>query len=252
MCTRAVGGLAHYIEEEGVATTQISLIRPHTEAIKPPRALWVPFDLGRPLGVPNDAEFQTRVLLSVLKLLEESSGPVLRDFAEDVPDTREGDVIWACPVNLARQKIDLSDADALRAAFKKETVELRSWYDLALKKNQRTTVGVSGMEINQIVEFIGAFIDGVPANPRDDISLAYLLNFAVDDLKAYYYEAATAQPGSASPTADELDGWFWGDTFAAKVLLAVKDRCSHQEDKTMQMLGKILLVPMSQSGSEDG
>jgi len=249
LCTRAVGGLAHYIEEEGVATTQISLIRPHTEAIKPPRALWVPFDLGRPLGVPNDAEFQTRVLLSVLKLLEESSGPVLRDFAEDVPDTREGDVIWACPVNLARQKIDLSDADALRATFKKETVELRSWYDLALKKNQRTTVGVSGLEFNQIVEFIGAFIDGVPANPRDDISLAYLLNFAVDDLKAYYYEAATAQPGSASPTADELDGWFWGDTFAAKVLLAVKDRCSHQEDKTMQMLGKILLVPMSQSGA---
>ena len=107
MCTRAVGGLAHYIEEEGVATTQISLIRPHTEAIKPPRALWVPFDLGRPLGVPNDAELQTRVLLSVLRLLEEPSGPVLRDFPEDPPDTAGGDVIWACPVNLARKKIDL-------------------------------------------------------------------------------------------------------------------------------------------------
>ena len=249
MCTRAVGGLAHYIEDEGVATTQISLIRPHTEAIKPPRVLWVPFDLGRPLGVPNDAEFQTRVLLSVLKLLEESSGPVLRDFPEDAPDTREDNVIWACPVNLARKKIDLSDADALRAAFKKETVELRSWYDLAYKKNHRTTVGVSGLELNQIVEFIGTFIDGVPANPRGDISLAFLLNFAVDDLKAYYYEAATAQPGSASPTAEELDGWFWGETLAAKVLLAVKDRCSQKDDKMMQMLGKILLVPMSQSGS---
>jgi hypothetical protein len=249
LCTRAVGGLAHYIEGEGVATTQISLIRPHTEAIKPPRALWVPFDLGRPLGVPNDAEFQTRVLLSVLRLLEESSGPVLRDFPEDPPDTAGGDVTWACPVNLARQKIDLDDADALRAAFKKETVELRSWYDLALKKNRRTTVGVSGLEFNQIVEFIGAFIDGVPANPRDDISPAYLLNFAVDDLKAYYYEAAAAQPGSVQPTAADLDDWFWGQTFAAKVLLAVKDRCLQKEDKTMQLLGKILLVPMAQSGA---
>jgi hypothetical protein len=248
LCTRAVGGLAHYVEEEGVATTQISLIRPHTEAIKPPRALWVPFDLGRPLGVPHDAGFQKRVLLSALKLLEEPSGPIITDFPEDAPGTRaEADVIWACPVNLAREKIDLDDADALRAAFKKETVELRSWYDLALKEKQRTTVGVSGLEINQIVEFIGTFIDGVPANPRKDISLSYTLNFAVDDLKAFYYEAATAQPGASAPNAEELDDWFWGDTIAAKVLFAVKDRCLKKDDKMMQLLGKILLIPMSQS-----
>ena len=87
----------------------------------------MPFDLGRPLGVPNEADFQNRVLLSVLKLFEETSGPVLRDFPEEAPDTRPQDVVWACPVNLARKKLDLSDADALRAAFKKETVELRSW-----------------------------------------------------------------------------------------------------------------------------
>lgn len=251
MCTRAVGGLAHYVEEEGIATTQISLIRPHTEAIKPPRALWVPFDLGRPLGVPNDAGFQKRVLLSVLKLFDETSGPVLRDFPEDAPVTRVEDVLWACPVNLARKKIDLSDADALRAAFIKETVELHSWYNLAVEKNQRTTMGVSGLEINQIVEFIGAFIDSVPANPRNDITLAYLLNFAVDDLKAFYYEAAAAQPGSTAPTAAELDDWFWGETAAAKVLLAVKDRCLKKDDKTMQLLGKILLIPMSHNRAED-
>ena len=247
MCTRAVGGLAHYVEDEGVATTQISLIRPHTEAIKPPRALWVPFDLGRPLGVPHDAGFQKRVLLSALKLLEEPSGPVITDFPEDAPDTREADVIWACPVNLVREKIDSNDANALRAAFKKETMEMRPWYDLALKEKQRTTVGVSGLEINQIVEFIGAFIDSVPANPREDISLSFSLNFAVDDLKAFYYEAAAAQPGSASPTAEELDDWFWGETVAAKVLFAVKDRCLKKDDKMMQLLGKILLIPMSQS-----
>ncbi len=248
MCTRAVGGLAHYIEDEGVPTTQISLIRPHTAAIKPPRALWVPFDLGRPLGAPNDADFQKRVLLAVLKLFEASAGPVLSDFPEDAPVSRQADVIWACPVNLARKKIDLSDADALRAAFKKETAELRSWYDLALKKKQRTTMGVSGLGISQIVEFIGAFIDSVPANPRDDMSLALALNFAADDLKAFYYEAAAAQPGSASPTAEELDDWFWGQTAAAKVLLAVKDRCLKKDDTMMQLLGKLLLIPMSQSG----
>lgn len=249
MCTRAVGGLAHYVEEEGVATTQISLIRPHTEAIKPPRALWVPFDLGRPLGVPNDAGFQKRVLVSVLKLLEGPCGPVITDFPEDAPVSRGADVVWACPVNFARNKIDLSDADAMRAAFKKEMVELRTWYDLAVKKQKRTTVGVSGLELAQIVEFIGAFIDSVPANPREDISLAFSLNFAVDDLKAYYYEAAAAQPGSSLPTAEELDDWFWGETVAAKVLFAVKDRCLKKDDKMMQLLGKILLIPMSQSSA---
>lgn len=245
-----MGALAHYIEQEGVGTTQISLIRLHTEAIQPPRALWVPFDLGRPLGVPNNAGFQKRVLVSALRLFEESFGPVLKDFPEDAPGAREEDVVWACPVNLARKKIDLDDADALRAALKKEIVELRAWYDLALKKNRRTTMGVSGLDITQIVEFVGAFIDGVPANPRQDLSLAYILNFAVDDLKAFYYEAVAAQPGSTSPTAADLDDWFWGQTVAAKVLFAVKDRCLQKDDKMMQLLGELLLVPMSQTGSE--
>ncbi len=76
-----MGGLAHYLEEEGVATTQISLIREHTEIIKPPRALWVPFELGRPLGLPDDPALQTRVLVAALKLLEAERGPVLEDFA---------------------------------------------------------------------------------------------------------------------------------------------------------------------------
>jgi len=246
-----VGGLAHYIEQEGVATTQISLIRLHTETIQPPRALWVPFDLGRPLGVPNDAGFQKRVLVSVLELFEESAGPVLKDFPEDAPVTGKQDAVWTCPVNLALKKTDLDDADALRAAFKKETVELRAWYDLALRKNRRTTMGVSGLDINQIVAFIGAFIDGVPVNPRQDLSLAYTLNFAVDDLKAFYYEAVATRPGSTPPGAAELDDWFWGQTVAAKVLLAVKDRCLQKDDKMMQLLGKLLLVPMSQVSSED-
>ncbi len=65
-----MGGLAIIFEEEGLATTQISLIRIHTERTRPPRALWVPFELGRPLGVPNDKPFQTRVLTAALGLLD--------------------------------------------------------------------------------------------------------------------------------------------------------------------------------------
>jgi hypothetical protein len=48
-----VSALGHYLEEEGIATVAISLIRPQTENTKPPRALWVPFELGRPFGPPT-------------------------------------------------------------------------------------------------------------------------------------------------------------------------------------------------------
>jgi len=41
-----------------VATVCISLVRAQTEKVNPPRALWVPFALGRPLGSADDPEFQ--------------------------------------------------------------------------------------------------------------------------------------------------------------------------------------------------
>jgi hypothetical protein len=209
----------------------------------------VPFELGRPLGVPNDAVFQKKVLLSALKLLEAPEGPVLRDFEEDAPDAAAAHSAWACPVNLTTKKADLSTTAAMRAAVRKEMAQLRPWYELALKTRQRTTVGVSGLEIKQVVEFIGAFLDGIPENPRQDIALAYSLNFAVDDLKSYYYEAVAAQPGDLAPTSKDLDGWFWEQTAAAKVLLAIKDRCLDSQDKMLQLVGQLLLIPSAYNQS---
>ena len=61
-----MSALAHYFEEEGLATTAIALVRHHAERIRPPRALWVPFELGRPLGAPDEPDFQKRVLRAAL------------------------------------------------------------------------------------------------------------------------------------------------------------------------------------------
>ena len=77
--------LAHYFEGDGLQTTLISLIREHTEQVRPPRALWVPFDFGRPLGIPGDADFQRRVVLAALSLLDANEGPVLVDYPEEAP-----------------------------------------------------------------------------------------------------------------------------------------------------------------------
>jgi len=74
-----VSALGHYIEAQGVATASISLLREHSERMRPPRALWVSFDFGRPLGEPGDREFQLRVLRSLLDLFRRPAGPVLED-----------------------------------------------------------------------------------------------------------------------------------------------------------------------------
>ena len=59
------------------------MVREHTEKVKPPRALFVPFPFGTPSGAPDDPELQHRVLRAALDLLAEPAGPVLRDFPDD-------------------------------------------------------------------------------------------------------------------------------------------------------------------------
>lgn len=231
-----------------MATTQISLIREHTEKIKPPRALWVPFELGRPLGVPNNGEFQTRVLLAALQLLESPSGPVLKDFPEEAPQSEDSTMGWSCPIDLGGEPSDLTDKQELLLAFKREANRMRSWYDIAVKSRGRTTFGVTGLAPDKISEFIGGFLDGrVPDNPRADLPLAFTLKLAVDDLKAYYLEAATAEPGNSAPGSTELADWFWKKTVAARVLRAVKEYCQGSDDKMLQVAGTRLIVSMDQS-----
>ena len=62
------------LELKGIPTTTIGLVRPHMDKIGPPRGLWVPFQLGRPLGEPGDKDFQRRVVLQALALLERKDG----------------------------------------------------------------------------------------------------------------------------------------------------------------------------------
>ena len=125
-------------------TTEISLLREHSAAIKPPRALWVPYELGRPLGVPNDAEFQKRVLRACLGLIEAEEGPVLEDYPEDVPDnyisTEEDMNGMFCPIDLPPPPSNDSD---FTQNLQHELSSLMPWYELAVDKRGRTTVGVS-------------------------------------------------------------------------------------------------------------
>jgi len=242
-----VSGLARYFEEEGLPTTLISLVRPHTELIDPPRALWVSFELGRPFGAPNNPEFQRRVLISCLKLLEADSGSLIIDFADDAPEA-EDITGWACPINLVPLD-DAVDAEIeLTLTLEAEVSQLMLWYDLAVKNRKRTSVGISGLDVDAIAPFVASFLGNNPLeSPHTDMERTEVLKLACDDLRAFYIEAAMAQPGRASSV--ELANWYWGDTAAGKTVLAVKAVCLASSDESLRYLG-LFLVPRAQQHRE--
>ena len=57
-----------------------------SEAVVPPRALWVPFPLGRPLGAIDDPGFQKDVLRAAFGLLGTAAEPTIEDYPIEVPD----------------------------------------------------------------------------------------------------------------------------------------------------------------------
>lgn len=248
-----MGALGHYLEQEGIATTGISLVRLHTETIRPPRAVWVPFEFGRPLGAPDDPAFQRRVLMAALALLEARSGPLLADFDEDPPAGRaqagEGDEMegWICPISLPRPPEGLDDPSGFKAALLEEANRLLPWHDLARERRGRTTFGASGLEMAKIVEFLTAFFGETPPDsPVAGSSVGDALKLATEDLKAYYTEAATAQPGRRSATAEEVNDWLWGETVAGRMLLALKPVCLASADALVRLIAMHAMVPRAQ------
>jgi hypothetical protein len=235
-----VGAIGYYLEQEGIPTTQISLVREHTAALNPPRALWVPFMLGRPFGVPNDAIFQRKVLLSVLRLLERDTGPVLEDFPEDAPHSDLGEAPEGlnCPVSFPRMKSDGTLAERLAD----EISQLRTWHDVAAKHRGRTTLGLTGLSPEELGEFLGSWLTDNPRPSfRQSIASAEALKLATDELKAFYYEAKAVQPGRHSMT--DIQNWFWMETAAGQVFLELRDKAGQSSDPTMKGLATLSLVP---------
>lgn len=80
MCCQTVCLVQAAIEREGIATVSISLLREVAVQLKPPRALFVPFPMGFPLGEPDNANLQHQVIAQALGLLERNDVPVLENF----------------------------------------------------------------------------------------------------------------------------------------------------------------------------
>ncbi len=193
--------------------------------------------------MPDNTAFQKRVLVALLRLLEAPEGPILEDFPEDEPENNEITKL-ACPENFSQNFIKYEETDAIQAAFRREMTAIRSWYDMGVARRNRTTVGVSGVNLDILGDFIYTFVEGEePVNPRGDIPLVYTLKLAVEDLKSYYVEGITSQPEQADASSQVLKDWFWDNTVAGKVLLMLKKVCEVSEDKTMSMMGAHFIVP---------
>ncbi len=83
MCNQAVGLVAAEAERRGISTVAIQLLREVAQAVRPPRALFVPFLHGFPLDRPGDAVRQHAVIEAALRLLEDEAlaPPALVDYA---------------------------------------------------------------------------------------------------------------------------------------------------------------------------
>ena len=194
--------------------------------------------------MPGDAVWQTKILRAVLELLEASRGPVLVDFPDDAPVSINEPTALACPVNFPAPISDLNDMEQLATTLQDEIRELHSWYDLAITKSGRTTVGASGLGPKDIGAFVGGFLQGgIPSSPRDDVSSLALFKLAIEDLKAYYFEAVAAQPGQRTATGKTLTNWFWRETAAGKVLFTLQEFWKSSEDRNTRSLSQVLMVP---------
>ncbi len=219
--------LARALEMTGIATTSISMVREHTEKIRPPRALFVPFPFGHALGRPGDPDLQHRVLRAALDLLAEPAGPVLRDFPDDAEPADQP----PAPV----QASGVEPASAIPDDPALETAQMRQYHERWLASSGgRTAFGLSGVPATRfrgVVRFLQAFAAGEDADMEErpaDLPLADFIRYCADDWKALYWEGRLAvKPADGG---DAIARWFWGETAAGQVLRRVRERLDASAD----------------------
>lgn len=221
-----MSGLAHFFEKEGLATIIVALVREHVEQMRPPRSLWVPFELGRPFGEPGNATQHSRVLLGALTLLDGSGpGPILKDFNDEksMTDTTDN---WQFPITLESDSV------------KSELLSLIPVWKQARRRHGRSTVGISGLSPEQAIEFIDRYHSAKPAPNPKGMSVVARARFAIDDIKALYLEAATAV---GNPTSHQLQNWLWQQTIAGAMILKFQEKARTSENKNLQLIAGSLV-----------
>lgn len=235
-----MGAASHYLEDEGIATTGISLVRINTERMELPRFLWVPFELGRPFGAPHEPDFQRRVLLAALGLLERRDGPViLEDFPDDAPASDDNRPAWSCPVSFAGTA---GDDAGLVGEVLAELRRLAPWQEAYAAQRGRSAPTASGLSHEQLVRGLGEVASGArDPSVATNLPLPEWVRLGCDDLRTWYMEAAQGRPGRASSA--ELQDWFWRETALARLIGAAGVRLAGSGNGALRMFGRRAMVP---------
>lgn len=202
--------------------------------------------LGRPLGVPDDPTFQRKVLLAALRLFEMRAGPVLREFVEEAPDValESPETGGACPVNFAAVQSAGEGTPAAAQALAQEISQLRPWHDLAVARRGGSSGGLSGLSAEAAAAFVLAFLSGqAPASHRPQQPFAQTLKQVCDDLRTFYEEAASVQPGALSPGA--LESWLYFGTVLGEVLRKLHLAGRTSTDPGVRAFAERTLLPRS-------
>jgi hypothetical protein len=233
--------MAHMLEERGLPTVVLALVLPQVEKTRPPRALMLPFMLGRPLGEPNDPPFQRRVLLQALRMLERTDGPVLLEYFPDDNPSWSDRSDWKPAVATSAPGF-LDDAAAWQAAFRTELMTVLPIWERFKTRFGRTTVGLAGQPPEAWPAFATSYMQGAlpTVAPHDTSALA--LRFLADDLKALYGEAVQADGGP--PSARQIDWWFWRQTVAGQLLIALRDVALTSDNNALKTVGGRFFVPV--------
>jgi D-proline reductase (dithiol) PrdB len=203
-----VGVLARVLEAAGLATTAISLVRGQAAKSKAPRFLHCEFPLGRPLGKPADAAFQTDVLRRAFALLERTDVPVLVDHPDVIAD--ESGQPASCVIPPRHDP-------ALHPAVDEALALLPAYRRQVAAADGRTAVGrvVPPDRIGELVEAFVAIADGASL---DDVGLdADGVRAAGQDVRAYYEEAGLALSDHV-PAARQIETWFYQDTRTGSIV----------------------------------
>jgi hypothetical protein len=228
------------LESHGVPCVAIGAVRVQMEKTQPPRGLFVPFQLGRPLGEPEDAGFQRRVLLHALGLLEQTDGPViLEDFPDDPPGWQDAPG-WVPPLPPSGMKTP-DNPEAWRDGFAAELSRLQPAWERARIRFGRGTVGLSCVPPSEWAALAAMFIDGDAPHVAGHATPALALRFLSDDIKAFYGEAGQAD--GPAPASRQLDAWFWRGTLAGRLLIALRSVVMASKNNAVKTVGGRFLVP---------
>ncbi len=201
-----MGTLASVLEQSGLVTVALSSIRGQIETTSPPRALHCEFPLGRPLGKPNDPDFQRDVLEHAFALLDESSGPVLVDHPVKIEDGADSPLSCVIPpADTSNRSPAASEALGLLPAWKR-----------TYKKYGRSTVGkvVDSDQVPDMLDLFARISDGEDWKevglPGDPTKIAA-------DIRNFYEEASISLSDS-SPSARSAESWFVDKTHAGQLI----------------------------------